>query len=368
MKTRLLLVPLLQAPSAKPKVRSRKTASLWLAGLLLTATALAAGCGGGGGSVPADAVAKVGSTSITKATFADIMQVGVANYLAHGQKAPQVGTPLYTQLKAQAVTFLVQEEELKQEGQKIGVTVSQKDIDAKLASTRTTYFHGSQKKLEAALKKDHVTLAQYEQYQIRPTLLGQKIHDKVTSSVKVSKAAAKQYYDQNKATTYTTSSPNRSVRHILVSSKSLADKIETKLKNGADFAKLVTKYSKDTSSVPQGGKLCVTKGAQTAACIPTVPPFEKEAFSLKTGQISPPVHSQFGWHIIQALGPVRSKYVQPFSQVEAQIQQNLITQKQGTAWSNWLAKLKKDFEGKVSYQAGYAPATTTVPTTPTTTG
>src|SRR5689334_1175019 len=114
MKTRLLLVPLCLAAVA----------------------ALAAGCGGGGSSVSADSVAVVGSTPITKSTFADLMKVGLANFRAHGQAPPKVGTPLYTQLKQQAVTFLVQQEELAQEGQKLGVTVTQKDIDAKLKETK----------------------------------------------------------------------------------------------------------------------------------------------------------------------------------------------------------------------------------------
>ena len=58
----------------------------------------------------------------------------------------------------------------------------------------------------------------------------------------------------------------REVAHILVSSKSLADQIETKLKNGESFAKLAKKYSKDTGSAQQGGKLCVAHGGSSGAC------------------------------------------------------------------------------------------------------
>jgi parvulin-like peptidyl-prolyl isomerase len=342
MKTRLLLVPLCLAAVA----------------------ALAAGCGGGGGSVSADAVARVGSTSITKATFSDLMQVGAANFLAHGQKPPKVGTPQYTQLKQAAVVFLVQQEELRQEGEKVGVTVSQKDIDARVAQIRATHFNGSQKKLDAALKKNHITLAQYEKYELLPQLLPQKIYDKVTASVKVSKADAKAYYNQNKATTFSTPE-TRDVRHILVKTKSLAEKLEAQLAktHGANFAKLAKRYSTDTSSAQHGGKLCVSHLTNSGACIATVPPFDKAAFSLKTHEISQPVHSTFGWHIIQALSPVRPAHTQPFSQVYPQIQQTLLTQKKGQVWSTWLAKLKTDFQGKVHYQTGYAPPTTSVPST-----
>ena len=86
----------------------------------------------------------------------------------------------------------------------------------------------------------------------------------------------------------------REVRHILVNSKSLADTIETKLKNGASFAALAKKYSKDTGSAAQGGKLCVAHGGTSGACQQTVPPFDKAAFSLKTDELSQPVKSVYG--------------------------------------------------------------------------
>jgi parvulin-like peptidyl-prolyl isomerase len=331
---------------------------------------LAAGCGGGGGSgsVPADSIAKVGSTPITKSTFNALLTVAFARFKAQGQAAPKVGTPAYTQLRDQAVSFLVQEEELQQEGTKLGVTVSQKDIDDRLAQIRQTYYHGSEKKLEAALKKDDITLAELEQYNLRPALLSEKLQAKVTSDVKVSNADAQKYYTQNKASFATPQT--REVRHILVNSKSLAQQIETKLKNGESFASLAKKYSKDTGSAQQGGKLCVAHGGSSGACQQTVPPFDKAAFSLKTNKVSQPVHSQFGWHVIQALSPVKPAHTQTFKEVESQIQASLAQQKKQTAWTAWLTKLKNDFKGKVVFQTGYAPVTTTTPTTPapTTTG
>jgi foldase protein PrsA len=318
---------------------------------------LAAGCGGGGGNgnVPADSVATVGGTPITKSTFQSLMNVAFAKFLAQGQQPPKVGTPTYTQLRDQAVTFLVQEDELQQEGKKLGVTVSQKDVDDRLAQIKKSY---GEKKFAAALKSAHITLPEYELYSLRPTLLGEKLQNKVGQNVKVSESDAKKYYDQNKSSF--TTPKTREVRHILVSTKALANQIESKLKsNPASFPTLAKKYSKDTASAQQGGKLCVAHGGTSGTCQQTVPPFDKAAFSLKTHEISQPVRSVYGWHIIQALGDVTPAHTQTFQQVKAQIQLNLAQQKKQVAWSNYLAKVKKDYDGKVHYQSGYTPAATT---------
>jgi foldase protein PrsA len=332
--------------------------------LSLVLVALLAACGGGGnsGSVPADSVAKVGSTTITKASLNSLITYAFANYKAQHQPPPKVGTAAYTQLRDQAVGFLVTQEEYRQEGQKLGITVTQKDVDQQVTLIKKTRFNGSEKKLDDALKKDDITLSELEQYNIEPNLLTQKLHDKVTAGAKVSDAAALKYYKQNKAAF--TTPKTREVRHILVNSKSLAQQLYNKLKDGASFAVLARKYSKDTGSASQGGKLCVAHGGSSGACSQTVPPFDKAAFSLKTHEISQPVHSQFGWHIIQALGAVTPAHVQPFGKVKSEIQAQLGQQQQQVAWQKWLAKVAKDYKGKVSYQSGYAPATVTMPTAP----
>jgi foldase protein PrsA len=360
----------LQTPPAKLSARGHKTAHLrWAWALTLAVVAvLVAGCGGGSGSVSAGSIAKVGSTEISKSTLTDLMNFAFARYKSQNQPVPKVGTAAYSQLRDQAVTFLVQQEEWRQEGEKIGVAVSQKDLDKRVALIKQTSYHGSEKKLDDALKKDGITLDQLEQDYLKPQLLGTKLEAKVTKNVTVSTSAAQKYYDQNK-TSFTTPK-TREVRHILVNSKSLADQIETKLKNGESFAKLAKKYSKDTGSAAQGGKLCVAHGGSSGACQQTVPPFDKASFSLKTNEISSPVKSQYGWHIIQALGPVKPAHTQSFKDVESQIKSNLAQQQKQVAWTNWLAKVTKDYRGKVTFQTGYAPATVTTPTvsTPTTTG
>jgi parvulin-like peptidyl-prolyl isomerase len=161
----------------------------------------------------------------------------------------------------------------------------------------------------------------------------------VTANVKVSDAAAQKYYGAN--TSSFTTPKTREVRHILVSNKGLADTIETKLKNGASFAALAKKYSKDTGSAAHGGKLCVAHGGTSGACQQTVAPFDKAAFSLKTDEISQPVKSVYGYHIIQALAAVKPAHTQTFAEVKAQIEANLASQQKQTAWTAFLAKMDR---------------------------
>jgi parvulin-like peptidyl-prolyl isomerase len=336
--------------------------------LTLALVALLAACGGGGGntSVSNDAVAQVGSTSITKANFTSLMAVACARYKAQSQACPKVGTDTYTQLRDQAVTFLVQQEELSQEAKKLGVSVTNADVAKQVAQIQKTYYKNNKAKFLAALKKDDISLVQLEQYNLRPNLLSSKLQAKVTSNVQVTDAAAQAYYNKNK-TSFTTPE-TREVRHILVKNKALAQQIETKLKNGASFASLAKKYSKDTGSAAQGGKLCVAHGGTSGACTQTVAPFDKAAFGLKTNELSL-VHSVYGWHVIQPIGAVKPAHTQTFPEVDAQIKANLESQQKQTAWTAWLVKMASDFKNKVSYQTGYTPAATTTAgaTTPATT-
>jgi foldase protein PrsA len=326
---------------------------------LAALTGALAACGGGGGqkAVPSDAVALVGSDTISKAQVNSLMAQTARVATVNKQKPPKAGTADYKTEQDRVVAFLVQLDELAQKGVGLGVTVTDAQVNAKVAGVQKQYFGGSQTKFEKALEQQGQTIDIYK-LEWRSQLLSQGIYDKVTKNVKVTAAQVQAYYNSHKATTYTTAE-SRTVRHILVNNKKLAEQLETQLKKGASFAVLAKKYSKDPSSAKVGGKLTITKGE-------TVPAFDKVAFSLKTGETSPPVHSQYGWHIIQALTKITPAKTTPLASVKQNIQSTLLQQKKSAALNAWLNEVKKEFKGKVSYAVGYTPSTTTTSSTTTT--
>ena len=327
--------------------------------LLLAVVLVAAGCGGGSKSVPSSAVARVGNATITKDQFNFLLAGAQRTYKAKKTPFPKPGTTQYKSLQDQAMQYLVQQSELDQKAKDLGVTVTDKDINARLAQIKQQYFGGKQAAYLAQLKAQGLTEPQLK-LDLRAQILSEKLYNAVTGKLKVSDAEIAKYYNDNKAQYGTAAS--RDVRHILVNNKKLADSLETQLKGGASFAVLAKKYSKDPGSAKTGGKLTITKGQ-------TVPEFDKTAFALKTNEISPPVHTQYGWHIIQALSAVEPATSKPLASVKAQISQQLLQTKRTAAMTKWLDGVKKSFAKQISYQAGYAPASTastgTVPATTT---
>jgi foldase protein PrsA len=334
-----------------------KRSLMLAAAALAVLTVVAAGCGDTD-EVPADAVAVVDGTPISKSTLDELLTRTKKTYAAQKRQFPKAGTSEYQSLQTQAVAFLVQREEYAREADKLGVKVTDAQIQKKVDDVRKQYFGGDQKKFEAGLKAQAYTLDALRS-DARAQLVSEGIYKDITGDVKVSDAEAQQYYDDN-IDRYKVAE-SREVRHILVKTKAEADKLHDELTNGADFATLAKEKSLDPGSKDQGGKLTVSKGQ-------TVAPFDKAAFSLDTNELSDPVKTQYGYHIIQALSDVKKGRVTPFTEVRSQIKSTLLQQKKSDAVSAWVAKVDKEYKDKVTYATGYEPPDTTSTDTGTTTG
>jgi parvulin-like peptidyl-prolyl isomerase len=86
-----------------------------------------------------------------------------------------------------------------------------------------------------------------------------------------------------------------------------------------------------------------------------VAPFDKVAFQLETGELSQPVKTQFGWHIIQALKDVKAASTQELAAVEEQISTTLLEEKKNARITEWVEELKARFADEVAYAPGFEP-------------
>lgn len=111
-----------------------------------------------------------------------------------------------------------------------------------------------------------------------------------------------------------------SARHILVETEEQAKALKEKLNNGADFAELAKENSKDPGSKDDGGNLGYFGHGQM------VPQFEDVVFKLQKGEVSDPVKTQFGWHLVK-LEDRRAKQPPAFDIVKDRIVQSMLLQK-----------------------------------------
>lgn len=327
-------------------------AALGAAGLLLLS-----GCGSDSSSLPAGVVARVGDTPITEKQVAKTIAQTRAQAKQQGQTIPAIGEDGYDQVRQQAVQQLVQQEVVSAEARKCGkpCAISGDDIDQELRRIRDTNFNKSQKEFDAFLKKSAISKADARDI-VENQLQQQKLNEKVTRGIRFSDAEAKAYYDANP--TQFTVPAGRSARHILVATEAEADALraEATLEN---FAELAKANSTDSGSAQQGGDLGQIQKGQL------VPPFEKVAFALKDGEISQPVKTQFGWHIITV--EINAASTTSFAEAKEGIKASQLTAKRQAAWTTWGEKTLKEAEARTVYaDESLKPATisTTAPATP----
>ncbi|MBC1289610.1 peptidylprolyl isomerase PrsA [Listeria welshimeri] len=156
--------------------------------------------------------------------------------------------------------------------------VSDEDVDKKFKEYKAQY--GDQ--FAAVLAQSGLTEKTFKS-QLKYNLLIQKATEANTDT---SDKALKEYYK--------TWQPDITVSHILVADEKKAKEVEQKLKDGAKFSDLAKEYSTDTATKENGGQLAAFGPGKMD------PAFEKAAYALKNkGDISAPVKTQYGYHIIQ---------------------------------------------------------------------
>jgi peptidyl-prolyl cis-trans isomerase C len=155
---------------------------------------------------------------------------------------------------------------------------------------------------------------------------------KVETESQVSDADLQKFYEANKEKFKTGEQIRAS--HILVKTEKEAKDVLTQIKAGGNFEELAKKYSVDSSSAKGGDLGWFGKGSM-------VPVFEKAAMSLKEGQVSDVVKSDFGFHIIKLTGK-RPAGIRPLDEVKDQIKGAIMPSKQQEIFQKIKEDLKKN--------------------------
>lgn len=168
-------------------------------------------------------------------------------------------------------------------------------------------------------KLDQTPEFQAQLLNAKRAMLAQAAMQKTVEGLKISDKEAKKFYDSNPAMF---KQPERvHARHILVSGDEELAKVQSELKDGKSFDVVAKEYSRDPGSAANGGDL----GEFPRGMM--VPEFEKAAFELKNpGDVSEPVKTQFGWHIIKLEERIPES-VMPFEQVKDRLTNELKDQK-----------------------------------------
>lgn len=329
-------------PALREVVRSHRPRTRFAAGIaiLLAGASLGlAACGGDDGAdLPDGVVARVGDADISQAQLDRLLAQAEAG--SQGQSFPKKGTPEYTDYERQGLQQLIQQKIIEFEARKCGkpCVVPAADVTKQLDALKTQQKITTDKAFTKFLTDRKFTLDEARRV-VRIQLAQGKVENNVTRGVRFTEADAKKYYDTNRAEFR--KQEERTASHILVASESEAVALRAEA-TPANFADLAKKNSTDPGTKDNGGDLGVIQKGQL------VPEFEKVAFALKQGEISEPVKTQFGWHLIFISKTTPARTI-PFAEAKADIIKNQLSAKRQSELSTWGEKTLKEWEEKTVY-------------------
>jgi parvulin-like peptidyl-prolyl isomerase len=335
---------------------------------------LLAACGG----VPGNSVARVDDTAIKKSTFDHWITVAALSSQTPGstsgvtipdapkytkciaakrtqQPKPTAGQPQQTdaQLKAacdqdfkslqqQVMQFLISAQWIQGEANDLGIHVTDKDVQKEFQKQKKQSFP-KEADYAAFLKSSGMSQNDIL-LRVKLDLLSNKIRAKVTKGkTNVTEAQIAAYYASNKARFG--QPQRRDLLVVLTKTQANANKAKAALASGQSFASVAKKYSIDSASKAQGGKLTVSKGQQEQA-------LDAAVFAAKPGVVAGPVKTQFGYYVFKVTKNTAGTQ-QSLDQARASIKSLLTTQNQQKALQAFVKKFQKKWKGRTDCRKGY---------------
>lgn len=255
-----------------------------------------------------DTVATVGNTEITKeALYEELVK-------ANGSATLET---------------MISDEVIRQEAEKTDIEVTQEEIDAEITVYEEQY--GGKEGLEEALATSGMTVADLEK-EAETYLTIKKL---IEPEIEITDEEISTYFEENKESLGEAAQVEAS--HILVETEEAANEVKTKLADGGDFAELAKEYSVDTVSAENGGELGSFGAGEMVA------EFDEAAFGMEVDEVSEPVKTDYGYHIIKVTGKTDAVEA-TLEDSKEEIRTILFDEALNTQYATWMAEITASYK------------------------
>lgn len=293
-------------------------------------------------------LAKIGEEKITLADVDAEMKADI-DYLkeTYGEEfESKIDDTLKEQLKSARTGILdqlVQEKVLLKKAEELKLMPTQEEIDKEVnaETEKLKESYGGEEAFKSAIEYYGYTEETYKAF-METQVIAQKVKDYVVKDVAVTDEEISKYYNEN-ISTYT-KKPGANARHILFETEEEAKAAKEKIDAGTSFDDLFAEYEENKANnvKPLSEDLGYVANDQEGYDADFLAGFKV----LKEGEISGPIKSSFGYHIIEATGVVTETVVTPLEDVKDTIKSSLESTKKTEVYNAKYEEWKKELNVK----------------------
>jgi parvulin-like peptidyl-prolyl isomerase len=245
------------------------------------------------------------------------------------------------QTEGSALQGLIRETLFAQQARQYNINVPNRDIEAEYSSQYNSILENNnitEEQLASYLESEGETLDSFKnsiRQSVTIQLRNEALREEIAGEITPTDEELENYFAEN-LSQYEEKERLRA-SHILVDDDQTAIEVKGQLDGGADFATLAKEYSTDTASAEDGGDLgWFSRGKM-------VEEFETAAFSLEIGEISEPVETQYGYHIIK-LTDRKPAHTPTLEEVKDQVREDYISQAETERFNSWYEEVNSEAE------------------------
>jgi foldase protein PrsA len=253
----------------------------------------------------------------------------VAKFNGEAISKDDLYSEMVEQYGAATIDKIIGDKIVAAEAKKQKINITNSILNKEFEKLKASY--GGEEAFKQALESNNTTLAFLKQ-DLKNYLT---IKQLLEPQIEITEEEMKTYFDENKDSFAEAEQIKAS--HILVPDEKTANEVKQKLNDGGDFAELAKDYSTDDSTKDSGGDLgYFAKGTMVSE-------FEDVAFRLAVDQVSKPVKTEFGYHIIKVEAKKKAKEAN-YNDSKEEIKETLVDQKIDSEYTTWLENKKKSYD------------------------